>query len=305
MALCGRPATASSNLPSRRLIIRPGGIGDCILSLPAMEHLRVACTEAWVPSSIVPLVQFATARAISSTGVDLLGLPDVEPPAQLIEQLRSFDSIVSWYGANRPEFREQVSGLDLPFQFLNALPHPAARVHAADFFLNQVRGSGPAVPKIRCDSGPRAGFAVIHPFSGSARKNWPIERFRELAQRLDMPVQWCAGPEELLDGAVRFENLYELACWLATARVYVGNDSGITHLAAAAGAPVVAIFGPTDPAIWAPRGENVRVVSGCSDEISIEQVIHEVRSVQAFAESERTEGENHDSKNRECQHLWP
>ncbi len=87
---------------------------------------------------------------------------------------------------------------------------------------------------------------MIHPFSGSARKNWPLERFRELAARLAMPVRWCAGPEEALNDAVRFENLYDLACWLSSARVYIGNDSGLTHLAAAVGVPVVAIFGPTD-----------------------------------------------------------
>ena len=57
------------------------------------------------------------------------------------------------------------------------------------------------------------------------------------------------------------DDLYQLACWLARARIYIGNDSGITHLAAAAGAPVVALFGPTDPRVWAPRGERVRIVA--------------------------------------------
>ena len=76
-----------------------------------------------------------------------------------------------------------------------------------------------------------------------------------------MPVRWCAGPEEPLPGAVRIADLYELACWLATARIYIGNDSGITHLAAAVGTPVVALFGPTDPRIWAPRGPHVRVIA--------------------------------------------
>ncbi len=47
--------------------------------------------------------------------------------------------------------------------------------------------------------------------------------------------------------------------WLARASLYIGNDSGITHLAAAVGTPVLAMFGPTDPAVWAPRGPNVRV----------------------------------------------
>ncbi|HNT87980.1 MAG TPA: glycosyltransferase family 9 protein, partial [Candidatus Hydrogenedentes bacterium] len=49
---------------------------------------------------------------------------------------------------------------------------------------------------------------------------------------------------------------------LAGARLYIGNDSGITHLAAAVGCPTVAVFGPTDPTVWAPRGARVHVVAG-------------------------------------------
>lgn len=203
----------------------------------------------------------------------MLGLPGVEPPAPLIEALRSFDSIVSWYGANRPEFRETVAALGLPFQFLDALP-PDAEIHAADFFLRQAGGSGEAVPRIHCSAVARGDFAVIHPYSGSPRKNWPLDRFREVAARLPMPVRWCAGPEEDLENAERFDNLYELACWLAGARIYIGNDSGVTHLAAAVGTPTVAIFGPTDPAVWAPRGDRVAVVSAASlHEVSMDTVI--------------------------------
>jgi heptosyltransferase-3 len=261
-----------------RLLIRPGGIGDCLLSLPALEHLKANYTEVWVPSATVPLIRFAdSVKPIASTGLELMGLPGIDPPGVLIERLRSFDSIVSWYGANRDEFRAQTHALKLPFQFYSALPSPGEQVHASDFFLRQVGGGrtggdGVAVPKIACPQVSSDDFAVIHPFSGSSRKNWPMERFRELSLRFAYPVQWSAGPQEQLDGAVRFENLYELACWLATARVYIGNDSGITHLAAAVGTPVVAIFGPTDPAIWAPRGERVRVVSGRLDAITVDEV---------------------------------
>jgi ADP-heptose:LPS heptosyltransferase len=145
-------------------------------------------------------------------------------------------------------------------------------MHAADFFLAQVGAPGPGVPQIRC---PRVAhdFAVIHPFSAGKHKTWPLERFRAVARAIE-PVRWCAGPDEALEDAVRFDDLYQLACWLAGARVFVGNDSGIAHLAAAAGAPVVAIFGPTDPAIWAPRGDRVRIVHRPSlDEVPVEDVM--------------------------------
>ena len=88
-----------------------------------------------------------------------------------------------------------------------------------------------------------------------------------------MPVEWCAGPEDELPGARRFEDLYELASWLATARIFIGNDSGPAHLAAAVGTPVVALFGPTDPAVWAPRGPRVAIAAAPAlHEITVAQV---------------------------------
>jgi ADP-heptose:LPS heptosyltransferase len=125
--------------------------------------------------------------------------------------------------------------------------------------LNQVHGQPGGLPHIDCPA-KREDFAVIHPFASNLKKRWALEKFREVARRLNMPVRWCAGPEEPLDAAVRIANLYELGCWLATARVYIGNDSGVSHLAAAVGTPTVVLFGPTDPAVWAPRGDRVRVL---------------------------------------------
>jgi hypothetical protein len=244
----------------RRLAIRPGAIGDLIVSLPALECLRADYLEVWVAAPNVPLVRFAhRVRSIASTGIDLLGV--TEPPQGLLDQLRAFDSIVSWYGANRPEFRDLVRSLQLPFTFYPALPPEGSGVHAVDFYLRQVSGAEGAIPRIPCESSPE-NFAVIHPFSGSLKKNWAFEKFQALARGLErtMPVYWCAGPDDPpIPGAIYLENLYDLACWLARARLYIGNDSGIAHLAAAVGTPVLALFGPTDPATWAPRGSNVRI----------------------------------------------
>ncbi|MFB3777851.1 MAG: glycosyltransferase family 9 protein [Bryobacteraceae bacterium] len=251
----------------RRLLIRPGAIGDFILSLPALEHLRAAYTEVWASSPNLPLARFADrARSIASTGLDLLGIPDVEPPGRLIEDLRSFDSIVSWYGTNRPEFREAVERLQLPFQFLQALPEAGSRLHATDFYLRQVSGRTGAIPRLGCPRGD-GGYAAVHPFSGNSGKNWPLDRYLELTRLLEprLPILWILEPGSAAIGGIRLapqtEDLYELACWLARARFYIGNDSGITHLAAAAGAEVLALYGPSDPAVWAPRGPNVRVIA--------------------------------------------
>jgi ADP-heptose:LPS heptosyltransferase len=74
---------------------------------------------------------------------------------------------------------------------------------------------------------------------------------------------------------VRFDDLYDLACWLAGARAYIGNDSGIAHLAAAVGTPVVAIFLTTDPRVWSPRGGHVVVL----ENPQVEEVVAAARGI--------------------------
>jgi ADP-heptose:LPS heptosyltransferase len=234
----------------RRLLIRPGAIGDVILSLPALESARADYTEVWAPRAVLPLIRFAErTRAIIDTGIERVGVVE----GARLEELSSFDSIYSWYGTNRAEFREAVR--DLPFTFFPALPPPLE-----------------GVPRIPVPHAPRGDFAVVHPFASAPAKRWPLENYRRAAADFGIPVRWCAGPEaefpgEHLDGAVRMDDLYQLGCWLATARVFIGNDSGIAHLAAAVGTPVVAIFLTTDPRIWAPRGDRVTILESpdCSD----------------------------------------
>jgi heptosyltransferase III len=238
-----------------KLLIRPGAIGDCILSLPALRHLSTGDTEIWAPSAVLPLIQFARTRSIASTGIDLVGIGNFPTP-----ELGHFGEIVSWYGSNRPEFRAALESSGIPCSFHPALPDPANTLHAADFFAQQVGAPLGAMPHIQVGEVERRASIVIHPFSGSLRKNWPLASFEDVARCSPLPVEWTAGPDEALDRAVRFENLFDLACWLAGAALYIGNDSGITHLAAAVGVPVIALFGPTSPEIWAPRGANVIVL---------------------------------------------
>jgi heptosyltransferase-3 len=230
----------------KRLLIRPGAIGDFILSLPALEAAKASYTEVWAPRAVLPLVRFADkTRALIDTGIERLGV--VEGASVL--ELAAFDSIYSWYGSNRGEFREAVR--HLPFTFFPALPPP------------------PGEPRIPVPPAEKQNFAVIHPFASSVAKRWPLENFRDVARGLGIPVEWCAGPEEDLEDAVRFENLYELACWIAKARLYIGNDSGISHLAAAVGTPVITIFMATDPKVWSPRGARVLVL----ERPSVEEVV--------------------------------
>jgi len=245
----------------RRLLIRPGAIGDFIVSLPALEALtrHGGYTEIWCAGQNVPLARFADrARSIGSAGLDRLSITHAD---DVVERLLGFDEIISWYGENRPDFRAFVESIALPFRFLRALPD--GKRHAVDFYAAQARALGAEVsgnPRIVCPEVPRK-MAVIHPFASSQAKCAPMEVFQATAEKLglSMPVRWLCGPEQELPDAVRISDLYELACWLRGARIFVGNDSGISHLAAAVGTPVVAFFRASDPKVWAPRGCAVEI----------------------------------------------
>ena len=119
---------------------------------------------------------------------------------------------------------------------------------------------------------------TVHPGSGSREKNWPLGNWMELfsaqpaytKERTSLIV--VSGEAETAETAqlesawrnhnIRFAKnlpLPQLAAVLAHS-IFIGNDSGISHLAAAAGANCILLFGPTDPTIWAPRNENVQVL---------------------------------------------
>ncbi|HYO82284.1 MAG TPA: glycosyltransferase family 9 protein [Bryobacteraceae bacterium] len=198
-------------------------------------------------------------RSLASTGIDLLefGLDD-----RARQAMKTFDSIMSWYGSARAAFRDALSGL--PVEFFPALPDGSC--HAVEFYMRQVGGSDASIPHFDIGSVPRRNFIAIHPFSGSPRKNWSLPKFRELQRALPLPAEFSAGPEEELEGAVRFDTILELAAWLASARLYIGNDSGVSHLAAAVGTPSIVIFRSTDPKVWCPRSRSPVLPVTCGDE---------------------------------------
>lgn len=123
----------------------------------------------------------------------------------------------------------------------------------------------------------RAKVIILHPGSGSKKKVWPLGRFLKLAQiiqnrfgsKILIPFGPAEGPEveEVFDGMnpqtvirVKELSLKELASVMEGCRLFIGNDSGISHMASALGIPTIAIFGPTDPRVWSPKGKRVWVV---------------------------------------------
>jgi len=137
--------------------------------------------------------------------------------------------------------------------------------------------SGEALYKARELLGYAESPVFIHPGSGGIKKIWPLSRWIGLVEWLrvtfpDIPVVVVTGladePVESFvrwavehHGVIRLHNisLPILAAALSLGRIYIGNDSGISHLAAASDVPVIVIFGPTNPDIWAPWNKNVFV----------------------------------------------
>ena len=139
---------------------------------------------------------------------------------------------------------------------------------ASDFCAPFIDG----LPLLRADA-PEAlvsGATLIHPGSGSPGKNWPMEAFIKLSRRLSASghlVAWIRGPAEAdfteaiaPDRVLDRPSLEALAATIGQSRLFIGNDSGVSHLAGAMGTPSVVLFGPTDPAIWRPDGRRVRIV---------------------------------------------
>ncbi|MCX6955246.1 MAG: glycosyltransferase family 9 protein [Verrucomicrobia bacterium] len=119
---------------------------------------------------------------------------------------------------------------------------------------------------------PDARQIAIHPGSGSPQKNWPLSRWVELCtwltreHRADLLIvtgeadPTAAATLAPFGTAAHQLPLADLVARLARCRLFLGHDSGISHLAAACGVPSLLLFGPTDPAMWAPPAPHVTVL---------------------------------------------
>lgn len=134
----------------------------------------------------------------------------------------------------------------------------------------------PPIPRLAIDAAIRERYrsgeraAILHAGGRFAHKLWPAARFREVAdllQKRGWNVSLLVGPDEAvapeLGGLNQIRNVRveELASVLGAFDLFVGNDSGPMHYAAAAGCNVVGIFGPSDPRRWRPFSPRSEVVS--------------------------------------------
>jgi ADP-heptose:LPS heptosyltransferase len=167
--------------------------------------------------------------------------------------------------------------------------HTAEHLASAMFYLGVPQSE---IPRARLFAAPcsRNGpYAVLHPMASSTEKTWPRERFLDVAKHLrDLGIEplFVAGADEDLSGfgehcCFQGAPLEEVKSLLAGAALFVGNDSGPAHIAAAFGRPVVVLFGSSDVENWRPwRTENVVLTNPdgiCS--IDVSQVLEAVDSL--------------------------
>lgn len=242
---------------------------------------------------------------------------DSQLPKETTDYFASFNLIVLFSYDQDLAFRSNLQKAGVK-QILYSEPFPpiGLKIHVTDYLLSSLRPLGVhkegLKPKIFLNQEDRA-FAVrfwkehqldgfkrpiiaIHPGSGSRKKNWSPDRFADLGDRLAVEagatILLVSGPADSDTVAhvlstmkiccpimVEGLSVVQLAAVLEMCTCYVGNDSGVTHLAAAIGVPTVAIFGPTEPAIWGPRGPKVSIIKNDSlGLVDVDDVLREVIS---------------------------
>ena len=289
----------------RILVLRAGAIGDTVLCFPVLQALRKTAPEAELVFVGRSEARFlALASGLADEVLDLGSVRFMPLFARSLsgEQaraaasfLRSFDLTVSLIGDPDGSFRELLLSRGAgKLLSLRSIP-PDEWVPRGLFRVIESVAAIPfrgELPFIRPGRPPpldvRDPFVVFHVGSGSKEKNWPPERFASLVEAAEGAGYRVFLPEGEADresvrkvlsltgekAEVVNLALTDLAALLAQASFFVGNDSGITHIAGQVGVHTVAVFGPTDPARWKPLGPRVRAVGGRDGSFpSLEEVI--------------------------------
>jgi heptosyltransferase-3 len=310
----------------RGLILQPGSIGDCILTLPLVRFMKECLGLGGVDIlghteyiGIFPGRSLADGiRSIDSVDLHHLfaeartfDLPDGDP---LINAFADYAWIVTFLGEPNSNFEQNLiftANCSRSTAVVALSMHPPQKCsgHIADFYIEQFAAeSGMSLEAQRVstddillratEGDARRGrellaesgidfsekIVMIQPGSGGVEKCWHLDNFLALADELGRQgkkVIFLLGPAELerfgqgaMAGLAASErclmglSLTEVVELLQCADSFIGNDSGITHLAAGLGVKTFAVFGPTDPEVYKPIGPTVRVFRSSKSDFS-------------------------------------
>jgi lipopolysaccharide heptosyltransferase III len=288
---------------ARVAVIRLRSLGDCVLTTPAISLLKQFRPDL----QIAVVVEDAFAPVFS-------GNPDIDrilpPKVSEVSRFRPHLA-VNLHGGGSSAWLTLMSraGLRAAFAHFRFAPiynvripraqailnvdrtvHTTEHLASAMFFLGVPQREIPramlfATPKTRS-----CPYAVLHPLASAPEKTWASSNFLAVAEHiqrnLGLEPIFIAGPGESLVAFDRYTcisgaSLEEVKSLLAGAGLFVGNDSGPAHMAAAFGLPVVALFGASEPAIWHPwqTASAVMTSNGGINSIQVSQVVEAIESL--------------------------
>lgn len=253
---------------SRVSIVRLRSLGDCVLTTPALAILKAARPDLRLNVIVEP--RFAAIFA---------GNPDIEqvlPPT--LRSARSSGLCLNLHGGSRSMWMTAASLSRFRAGFAHHVgariynvPIPRAQqilgeertVHTAEHLASAIFHLGAPrvdIPRARLYAVPwaeaPARYVVVHPFASAAHKQWPAERFVAAARALELETVVIGAPGDDFTPFRDFRciagPLEQTKQILAGATLFLGNDSGPAHMAAAFGIPVTVLYGSSDPVVWAP-----------------------------------------------------
>jgi Glycosyltransferase family 9 (heptosyltransferase) len=283
----------SNSIRWRIGVLFPGALGDFICFLPALQELALSGdVDLFARSEFADIVPSGvTVRSLECSEITRLFAADTAGEQQLQNFYAGYTAVYSWLGCRQSEFVQQLTSLACgrariyPFQPTNS------SIHQTDYYLSCIGwdSAGSLEPEVKlrpegvawCDEFcathalRRRPLLVTAPGSGAREKNWPEDFFLAIVkwwrEAVNGVVVLLTGPVEQERGGVERLRasclvasdltLSQATALLARSDVYLGNDSGITHLAAAAGTRTIALFGPSNARQWAPRGKRVTIIS--------------------------------------------
>jgi len=292
------------------LVIRGGAIGDFILTLPVFAALRKQFPDARLEVLSYPhIAQIALAggladevRSIEARALAGFFARDGRLDENLARYFAGFALILSYLYDPDDIFQSNVTSCSKA-QFITGPHRPDEKLelHATESFLKPLEKlaiyDADPVPRLPLNPQPSTLNPIaLHPGSGSERKNWPEENWMRLIQDLQTATKFnflLVGGEAEVERLHRLSAVFrpdrlelaqclplvDLARRLRSCVGFIGHDSGISHLAAAVGLPVLVLWGDTNERVWHPRGERVTVIRSPDgiQALPVERVLDQLR----------------------------
>jgi ADP-heptose:LPS heptosyltransferase len=268
---------------ARIAVIRLRSLGDCVLTTPALALLKQTRPDLRI--GVVVEDRFAPIFT-GNPAVDGILPPNASElarwKADLALNLHGGTRSAQLTIASRAPLRAAFTHFRFQLAYNLRIPraqeilgcdrtvHTAEHLASAMFYLGVPMRDIPRARLFATTRSAPAPYAVLHPLASAPDKTWPAASFLAVARHLELEINlepvFIAGPHEDLSAFNQYRcvagaSLEEIKSLLAAASLFIGNDSGPAHMAAAFGLPVVVFFGTSDPEIWRPWKTESRVLT--------------------------------------------